>query len=45
MRQTEIEREGKTTIAILDACRDNPLARNPLPEIKDHAGSRAVVTC
>ena len=28
MRQMEIDREGKTTIIILDACRDNPLARN-----------------
>jgi hypothetical protein len=28
MRQMEIEREGKITIVILDACRDNPLARN-----------------
>lgn len=28
MRQMEIEREGKTSIVILDACRDNPLARN-----------------
>jgi uncharacterized caspase-like protein len=28
LRQLEIEREGKTTIVILDACRDNPLARN-----------------
>lgn len=28
MRQMEIDREGQTTIVILDACRDNPLARN-----------------
>jgi Caspase domain len=28
MRQMEIDSEGKTTIIILDACRDNPLARN-----------------
>ena len=28
LRQMEIEREGKTSIIILDACRDNPLARN-----------------
>src|SRR5258705_8359910 len=28
LRQMEIEREGKTTIVILDACRDNPLRRN-----------------
>ena len=28
LRQIEIDREGKTTIVILDACRDNPLARN-----------------
>jgi uncharacterized caspase-like protein len=28
MRQMEIEREGKTNIVFLDACRDNPLARN-----------------
>lgn len=28
MKQMEIEREGKTSIIILDACRDNPLARN-----------------
>lgn len=28
MRQLEIDREGKTTIVFLDACRDNPFARN-----------------
>ena len=28
LRQMEIDREGKTTIVILDACRDNPLTRN-----------------
>lgn len=28
LRQMEIDREGRTTIVILDACRDNPLARN-----------------
>jgi hypothetical protein len=28
LRQMEIDREGKTNIVILDACRDNPLARN-----------------
>lgn len=28
MRQMEIDRDGKTTIVILDACRDNPLSRN-----------------
>jgi uncharacterized caspase-like protein len=28
MRQMEIGREGKTNIVFLDACRDNPLARN-----------------
>ncbi len=28
MRQMEIEREGKTNIVFLDACRDNPLARS-----------------
>lgn len=28
LRQMEIDREGKTTIVFLDACRDNPLARN-----------------
>lgn len=28
LRQMEIERDGKTTIVVLDACRDNPLARN-----------------
>jgi uncharacterized caspase-like protein len=28
LRQLEIDREGKTTIVILDACRDNPLSRN-----------------
>ena len=27
-RQMEIDREGKTTIVMLDACRDNPLSRN-----------------
>jgi uncharacterized caspase-like protein len=27
-RQMEIDREGKTTILVLDACRDNPLSRN-----------------
>ena len=28
MRQMEIDRDGKTSIVFLDACRDNPLARN-----------------
>jgi uncharacterized caspase-like protein len=28
LRQMELEREGKTSIVILDACRDNPLTRN-----------------
>lgn len=28
LRQMEVGREGKTSIVILDACRDNPLARN-----------------
>lgn len=28
LRQMEIDREGKTSIVILDACRDNPLTRN-----------------
>lgn len=28
LRQMEIERDGKTSIVLLDACRDNPLARN-----------------
>ena len=28
LRQMEIDREGKTTIVMLDACRDNPLSRN-----------------
>ena len=28
LRQMELEREGKTNIVLLDACRDNPLARN-----------------
>ena len=28
LRQMEIDRDGKTTIIILDACRDNPLTRN-----------------
>ena len=28
LRQLEIDREGKTTIIFLDACRDNPFARN-----------------
>lgn len=28
LRQMEIEREGKTSLVILDACRDNPLSRN-----------------
>jgi uncharacterized caspase-like protein len=28
MKQMELEREGKTSIVFLDACRDNPLARN-----------------
>jgi uncharacterized caspase-like protein len=27
-RQMEIDRDGKTTIVMLDACRDNPLSRN-----------------
>jgi hypothetical protein len=28
LKQMELDREGKTNIVILDACRDNPLARN-----------------
>jgi uncharacterized caspase-like protein len=28
LRQMEIDREGKTSIVMLDACRDNPLARS-----------------
>ncbi|MFZ0855037.1 MAG: caspase family protein [Hyphomicrobiaceae bacterium] len=28
LRQMELDREGKTNIVFLDACRDNPLARN-----------------
>src|SRR5262245_33391154 len=28
LRQMELEREGKTSIVILDACRDSPLTRN-----------------
>jgi len=28
LKQMELERENKTNIVILDACRDNPLARN-----------------
>jgi hypothetical protein len=28
LRQMELQREGKTNIIFLDACRDNPLARN-----------------
>ena len=28
LRQMELEREGRTSIVLLDACRDNPLARN-----------------
>ena len=28
LKQMELERDGKTNIVILDACRDNPLARN-----------------
>jgi uncharacterized caspase-like protein len=28
LRQMELEREGKTNVVFLDACRDNPLARN-----------------
>lgn len=28
LRQMEIDRDGQTSIVILDACRDNPLARN-----------------
>ena len=28
LRQMEIDREGKTSIVILDACRDNPLTRS-----------------
>jgi hypothetical protein len=28
LKQMEIERDGKTNIVFLDACRDNPLARN-----------------
>jgi uncharacterized caspase-like protein len=28
LKQMELEREGKTSIVLLDACRDNPLVRN-----------------
>lgn len=28
LKQMEIERDGRTSIVLLDACRDNPLARN-----------------
>ena len=28
LRQIELDRDGKTSIVFLDACRDNPLARN-----------------
>ena len=28
LKQMEIDREGKTNVVLLDACRDNPLARN-----------------
>jgi hypothetical protein len=28
LKQMELDREGKTSIVFLDACRDNPLARN-----------------
>ena len=28
LKQMELEREGKTSIVFLDACRDNPIARN-----------------
>ena len=28
LRQVELDREGKTNVVFLDACRDNPLARN-----------------
>ncbi len=28
LRQMELDREGKTNVVFLDACRDNPLARN-----------------
>jgi hypothetical protein len=28
LKQMELDRDGKTSIVILDACRDNPLARN-----------------
>jgi hypothetical protein len=28
LKQMEIDREGKTNVVFLDACRDNPLARN-----------------
>lgn len=28
LRQMEIDRDGKTSIVLLDACRDNPLSRN-----------------
>ena len=31
MRQMEIDREGKTNLVFLDACRDNPLARGLSP--------------
>src|SRR4029078_12549397 len=28
LKQMELEREGKTNVVFLDACRDNPLARH-----------------
>ena len=28
LRQMELQREGRTNVVFLDACRDNPLARN-----------------
>ena len=40
LRQMEIDRDGKTTIVILDACRDNPLSRT-LARVDGDAFGRA----
>jgi hypothetical protein len=39
LKQMEIERDGKTNIVFLDACRDNPLARNLARSMGTRSGS------
>jgi uncharacterized caspase-like protein len=39
LRLMELEREGKTSIVILDACRDNPLTRNLARTMGTHSAA------